>query len=254
MKLETLLLTVLSTAFAGVVSAARMTVIPPDPVQNEPVHIRVIGEPGDQFVEGIVVYERSGAFTTPRNQFRIIPGGSIGSAGGEPIDYTYYLGRLPPGDYGVVLGTASENALASVDFYVAPSTRSRLIGGFNEAVNPLDHSGLWYNPAESGSSVVLFQSPSTRDLGGGIYGYDAARKPIWYTIVPGQWEDAALNIYHSNLYESTGSPIGGSFNPADFGSKKVGTVKLTFIGIDRMRADYTIDGQQTSSNFVRFEF
>jgi hypothetical protein len=233
-------------------AAITITVIPAEPVQNEPVYLRVKSERGDLPNASMFIYELSGVVSLPDNQLRILPGGVTGGAGDEPFDHTFYVGRLPQGDYKVILGNSTP--IAEVTFAVGTSSRARTIGGFDEAASPLDHSGMWYNPVESGSSVLLVQSPRSRDLAGGVYGYDALRKPVWYTITPGVWQDAALNVYRSDLYKSSGSPIGGTFNPADFSSEKVGSVTLTFTGISSMRADFVIDGQQFTSNYVRFSF
>jgi len=185
---------------------------------------------------------------------RIVPGGTIGAGGNEPVDYTFYLGRFPPGNYNIALGSPNNPPIASTTFGVETSTRFRNIGGSQEALNPLDHSGLWYNPAQRGSSVVLFHSPISRDLGGGIYGYDAAKNPIWYTITPGQWQNAALTIYVADVYRSTGSPIGAPGVSSDFTSSKVGTIRLQFVGINELRTELTIDGQVSTATYSRFAF
>jgi hypothetical protein len=50
----------------------------------------------------------------PINQFSIIPAGA-GAEGSEPVDHTFYLGRLPVGSYAVKLG-AGATVLKTLSF------------------------------------------------------------------------------------------------------------------------------------------
>lgn len=254
MKLFNVTMVGMALSIAGVAGAeVRMTVVPSSPVQNEPVYVRITSDAGDAIDTGSFIYERSGAVTVPANQLRIVPNGAAGQPG-LPVDYTYYLGRFPQGSYSLVLGSPNNPPIATATYEVRSSSLLRTIDGREEARNPLDHSGLWYNPAQRGSSVVLFHSPQTRDVAGGIYGYDASKNPVWYTIVPGQWRNAALTEYVADVYRSTGSPIGTPGVPADFTSAKVGTVTLRFVDVNELRAELTIGSQTTQASYSRFEF
>jgi len=254
MKFHLTLAAITACLAAGSATAEiRMEVLPAQPKQNEPVHVRVTSQAGDGLVRAGFEFTRSQLLATPNNRFSIIPAGYTGAGGDEPVDHTFYLGRLPAGSYSVNLGTGSAT-LKSIAFTVESSSRARTFGGAIEAESPDDHSGLWYNPNQTGSSVVLFQSPATRELGGGIYGYAADKSPTWYTVSPGTWLNSSLTIYQADLYRSVGSPIGGPYSAADFTATKVGTAKLTFTGINQLSVEMTINGVTTVNTYSRFAF
>ncbi len=231
-----------------------MTLIPPVPLQNEPVHVRVRSEPGDFLVTGMFIYERSGVGALPTNQFRIVPVGELASPSDSPVDHTFYLGRLPQGSYTVILGNGDLPPITTLEFTVETSVRNRFIGGEREANAPLDHSGLWYKPGETGSSIVLVQSPVSRDLAGGLYGYDEGGNPVWYTLAPAVWLDARLDTARSDVFRSRGSPLGGPYVGSEFQATKIGEVFLHFDGIDKLHVDYEIEGKTGSGDYRRFGF
>ncbi len=231
-----------------------MTLVPAAPVQNEPLHVRIRSEPGDLIFAGMFLYERSSVVALPTNQFRIIPSGEALSPNNSPVDHTFYLGRLPQGSYTVILGYPDSPAFATLEFTVESSFRHRLIGRDLEAQAPLDHSGLWYKPGEAGSSIVLVQSPVTRDLAGGLYGYDENKNPVWYTLAPAAWHDARLDTARSDVFRSRGSPFGEPYVGSEFQTTKVGEIFLHFQGIDALHVDYEIEGKVGSEDYRRFGF
>ncbi len=255
MKTTWLVLLVALTLSATSRAEVTMTLIPASPVQNEPVHVRIRSEPGDVIFAGMFLYERSGVGALPTNQFRIVPSGEALSPNDRPVDHTFYLGRLPQGSYSVILGGDSGTLVVStLEFTVETSVRNRFIGGEREANAPLDHSGLWYKPGETGSSIVLVQSPISRDLAGGLYGYDEDGNPVWYTLAPAVWLDARLDTARSDVFRSRGSPLGEPYVGSEFQTTKIGEIFLHFNGIDALHVDYEIEGKVGSEDYRRFGF
>lgn len=139
-----------------------------------------------------------------------------------------------------------------MQFEVGSSNRARFEG--DEAGSPLDHSGLWWNLDEPGTSIVLEMSPISRELGGGFYAYNPEQAPVWFTIAPGRWVDGDLNDYEAPVLRSSGSGFGQPYDSEAFDSDEVGQIELHFIGIDTLQANYEIEGVERSVTLKRFEF
>ena len=233
----------------------RMQLIPEEPRQNEPVHVRITSEQGDSLDSSSFDYSKSYVFDHGDGVLTIDPTSVTSTPpGGQPIDYTYYLGRFPPGGYRVAVGSGNPafDNHAELGFEVWGGNRGRFDG--EEANNPLDHTGIWWNPEEPGTSIVLNMSPHSRDLGGGFYAYDDDGHPIWYALAPGEWLQSDLNHYRVKVLRSRGSALGQPYEPDAFDNEEVGGIDLHFIDIDTLQADYEIEGVARSATLQRFEF
>lgn len=237
-----------SIAFSAVV----IETVPAEPVDNEPVYLHVAdsGLDDSQFRE-----EYSQVIHGDDGRVRIVAegGGTFLPRPAGPAKF--YLGRLPVGDYTVELVYGGVK-LAEARFSVTSSREWRW-GPDEEAVAP-DHTGIWWNPAESGTSLVLFSSPRSRNLGGGFYLYDTEGKPVWYALVPGEFLNT-MTKFRTALYRSTGSPLGQTYDPDAFNATQVGTIELDYVWDYEQRRDslnvrYTLEGTSGETTLQRLVF
>ena len=103
----------------------------------------------------------------------------------------------------------------------------------------VDISGLWFDPASSGSGVTFQHSFSTTDLTFGTwYLYDQAGKPRWYTMQNAVWNADGRSV-SAELLESrapaSSCPVGAPCPLAATGSSKIGSVKISLTGEDFSR-------------------
>jgi hypothetical protein len=132
---------------------------------------------------------------------------------------------------------------------------------------PQDYQGLWWNPAETGWGVGVF------DQGGGtlsavLFVYGADGKPTWY-VAP-NLSACASNLATSiaigcsgPIYQTTGPWFGGDgFSPSSVGVREVGQFQGFFTGAvpgsDNPRAremtlTYTIDGVTVIKPRLQFQ-
>ncbi|HSW83250.1 MAG TPA: hypothetical protein VLH12_07235 [Usitatibacter sp.] len=112
---------------------------------------------------------------------------------------------------------------------------------------PIDATGLWMNPAESGWGISVFHQGDTLFASLFVYGPDG--QPKWYTA-SGMAGGPAT--YSGALVEATGPYFGASsFDSNAVTRRIVGTMTLA---LDDTSANvtYTVDGTQVSKRVQRF--
>src|SRR5262249_6206180 len=90
---------------------------------------------------------------------------------------------------------------------------------------PVNYTGLWWNPSESGWGVAVTHQFGVMFIA--WYVYDAAGKPVWY-VASNCNLNAAQNGCAGTLYRTTGPAFGSAFNPSQVQVSAAGTVSLSF--------------------------
>src|SRR4029434_3669339 len=88
-----------------------------------------------------------------------------------------------------------------------------------------DFTDIWCAaPAEDGWGVNLIQSQDFIFATFFVYGPAPAKTPIWYA---GNLTRRENGSFSGGLYQTTGTGIGATWNPADHGVTQVGTATFT---------------------------
>lgn len=240
MQLTNIVKYLLLTAIALFWSAAgalTVSVIPGSPRYLEPVYVRLT--PDVFSGENIFAAQVSMNGTDITVQYQAIL--EIGQ-----YYYDVELGRFPAGTYTVQV--QSRSGPLSAQFTVAPAMRSTSHPGNVPAVN---YSDLWWNPSESGWGLSVSHGP-TNVLFAVWFVYDAAGKPAWYTLQPGQWETANIyTTYRGPIYKTSGPYFGGVFDPGQVGEAQVGSGTLSFRDSNNGTFSYVIEGVAGSKTITR---
>jgi hypothetical protein len=110
----------------------------------------------------------------------------------------------------------------------------------------LEYTDVYYNPAESGWGVFLVQSDVTQFLAFFIYATD--NKPTWYTA---QLAGDSTGKYTGQLYATTGSYFGSTWNPGQLTVAPVGTATFTPTDAYRATLTYALTGGPTVTKTVQ---
>jgi hypothetical protein len=112
-------------------------------------------------------------------------------------------------------------------------------------------TGLYSAPGESGSGVTMTHEEPVVFLT--FYIYRADRSPYWLTATLVHQPDVNGSIsFTGDLYETSGPPFGGPFDPATVTYRKVGPVSLLSRDGYTVTLTYTIDGVFISKSYTRF--
>ena len=137
-----------------------------------------------------------------------------------------------------------DQAFASLRPFLQPSSAPP------PSPSPIDYSGAWSNPAQSGWGLVVIRGGS--DLYAMyIYHYDDASTPAWYVSV------GALSgtTYDQPVLSFTGPWFGlGAFNPAAVSSRVSGRMNVNFTSASSLAISFTIDGRTVSTTLGKLAF
>src|SRR5438128_2485452 len=86
---------------------------------------------------------------------------------------------------------------------------------------PRDGTDMWFSPNESGWGLNLIHQGDTMFASLFVYGMDS--QPRWYTASS---LAGGPDVYTGALYETTGDPFSGPFNPNTVTRRQVGTMTL----------------------------
>ena len=113
-----------------------------------------------------------------------------------------------------------------------------------------NYTDLWWNQSESGWGISFTQHSS------GIafvawYTYDDSGSPKWYVA-------SSCRVVGSGctgaLYETTGPPFSGPFNPSQVTVKEVGSITFAFSGESQGTMSFTINGVPGTKQITRQPF
>ena len=156
------------------------------------------------------------------------------------------IGSLPAGTYLVEL-VYNGITLATLPLTVAHNPARSAATYF-----PLvDYTDSWWNESESGWGLFVVQHPSNQVFAGWFV-YDADGKPVWFTMVPGEW--SYYNEFTGPIYRTTGPYFGGTFDPAEVTRTIVGQGTLTFSDRNTGTFAYTVDGVAATKAISRLPY
>jgi hypothetical protein len=114
---------------------------------------------------------------------------------------------------------------------------------------PQQHDGseMWFVPSESGWGLNIFHQGDT--LFAALFVYGTESQPKWYVAS----SLLGNGVYSGPLYEASGPPFPGAFDPASVAVRQVGTMTVELHG-DRAVVDYTVDAVHVTKNVVPFSF
>ena len=112
-------------------------------------------------------------------------------------------------------------------------------------------TGLYSVPGEEGSGLTATHEEPVIFLT--FYIYRADRSAYWLTATVVRGPDVSGSYHYTgDLYETSGPPFGGAFDPKTVTYRKVGTVSLLSRDGYTVTLTYTIDGVFISKNYTRF--
>jgi hypothetical protein len=146
----------------------------------------------------------------------------------------------------------TDNDHASMNYSVGSQTRivSLERQPFPVGTNAplIDHTDLWWNPAESGWGVALTQKFQV--IFAAWYVYGDSGQPLWY-VVPNCPVNAAGNGCTGTLYRTTGPAFGPTFNATAVQPFEAGTATLNFTDANNGTLNYTVNGVTGSKAITR---
>ncbi|MGE4072126.1 MAG: hypothetical protein AB7E72_13225 [Lysobacterales bacterium] len=113
-----------------------------------------------------------------------------------------------------------------------------------------NYQDMWWLPDESGWGLMVLHQGDV--ISAVMFHYRADGKPAWYLLsnAPRGTEE----FFTGTLYEVTGPPLFGLFNPAAVLPRNVGSMTLHFTGINEATLSYTIDGATTMRPIQRISY
>ncbi|QJR14058.1 hypothetical protein [Usitatibacter palustris] len=118
-----------------------------------------------------------------------------------------------------------------------------------------DVSGLWWNPNESGWGITITQQSQT--IFALIYVYGANSQPLWLSAPAVEFvgtNASGAYIFTGALYQTSGPPFAGSFNPGNVVVTQVGTLTLTFSNYNAAQLTYTVNGASVTKNIAPYSW
>lgn len=97
--------------------------------------------------------------------------------------------------------------------------------------------GIFWDPAQPGQAVTLFIDENT--VAGVWYVYDENENPLWVTFIGALADDGTVV---ADLLEFDGPALGDNWNPLQVVPVSVGTVTVTFLDLNSVQFDYTLNG------------
>lgn len=188
----------------------------------------------------------------------IAPGGSVLCPSAPPGTYLYAdLGRFPAGTY--LFDFAQESPDGTAVTYASnvsiTVTDARALK--SAPFVTLNYSGHWWNPAEPGSGLFLWQDEKDNLLAAWFtYGDDG--QPVWYTIQAGSWKGPS---YYEGLLIATSQPgKNNTFLGTTVLAQPIGTAILAFGSItngnshgEEGKFTYTLNGVTKTKVIRRFK-
>jgi len=149
----------------------------------------------------------------------------------NPPRLEFDLGRLPAGNYTLTMNAVdvdtqlSRTLYANVPLVVADARAAK-----QSPYVGFDYSGLWWDPADSGSGLFIWQDandPNDAVLAA-WFTYSVDGKPQWFVFQP-KWETTSITLA-ADLIQTSRKPGPTVPPPNPTSSNVIGTAKLNFFG------------------------
>lgn len=217
-----------------------------------------ISQDGDELFAGFFIYDDSG-----KPQWVVMPGGTWDAthssfsgdvyrpSGSWFADYraSRFAVGSPVGAAKISFADDSSGALdLTLDGRSVHKAISRL--PYAAAIQGA-HAGLWWGGMEE-NGWGLAISQQDRTLFVAWFTYDAQGKNVWYVMPGGAW--TADNVYTGTLYRTQGSGWLEGYEASGFEATPVGTLRLSFSGLDKANMTYAVDGVTGTEILVRQPF
>jgi hypothetical protein len=160
-------------------------------------------------------------------------------------------GTPPDGKYWVVLVLGEYNPTgcpSNADGYcLVDSLYSVSLVRFGANAPAFNYTDMWWTPSESGWGVSLVHHGS-HIVFAAWFTYDENGQPKWY-VSPNC--ELIGDVCTGPLYETTGSPFSGTFDPKAVTVRDVGTLSLSFSGYAAGSMNYTVRGVTRTKTITR---
>lgn len=119
---------------------------------------------------------------------------------------------------------------------------------FASAATPpaVDYTDLWWNPAEPGWGMAVTHEYGVIFLT--WYVYDGTGKPLWYVSSNCTVVGSGCS---GTLYQTSGPPLGPTFDPAAVHATAVGTVVIGFVDANNALLAFTVNGVTSTKVITR---
>ncbi len=171
---------------------------------------------------------------------------------GSPCAAPFSPSQVTRRDVGEMSLNFASSAFANMSFNINGVTRTVAIERFvfaTGAAPPIDYSGLWWNPNESGNGVSITHLADTIFVA--WYAFDPSGKPTWYVLT---CTTAGTNSCSDTLYSASGPLLASTFDTSRVQLKNIGLATVTFSSSGNARIAYLASGQTITKDFVRFVF
>jgi hypothetical protein len=193
-----------------------------------------------------------------------LPDGNTGTSGSctgslyQVTGPTFFGGTFNPSLEQVAaagtLNMAFQNAnSATMNWTVNGQSRSvpiiRQVFASGTTPPAIDYTDLWWNPNESGWGMVMTQQYGVMFFA--WYVYDASGNPVWYVAPNCPLSGSSCT---SDVYGTTGPPLGPTFDPNAVHATKAGTISANFIDANNASITYTVNGVTATKAITRETF
>lgn len=171
---------------------------------------------------------------------------------GIPVFVDMDIGRLPSGSYvidmfGAGASAGQPDSAIVVDIpLVVTDNRTAKTAPYVQ-LNYADH---WWNPAESGWGLFIWQDNLDRVLAA-WFTYGSDNKAEWYTIQSGRWVNPKQ--YDGQLIKTTGPSFAAFVPGSAVQVQVVGTASLYFTAANNCNLTYTLNGVTQTKTITRFK-
>lgn len=221
--------------------------VPNNPVAGQDVILSAVV---DTFpIDGKMAFSRAGKAVAgcesvdvaglPEARYSLIPGEFLATTGIATCTVKGIEAGNHSFDFSYASTNGEHNQSATIVFDVASS-----------GAIP-DHSGMYWNPAESGWGMSVVQH-GDRQMNV-IYGYDDQKAARWYVMPGGTW-NAARTVYTGALYQPTSAPYDVYDAKAFKVNAPLGQAVLTYTATGKLTLAYTINGETASKELTKMSF
>jgi hypothetical protein len=123
---------------------------------------------------------------------------------------------------------------------------------FSASVAAHSLTDTWWVPQESGWGLTAVHENNLLVIT--LYVHDAQHRPRWYTAALQRYGNTASGDpeFTGSLYETSGSAIGGPWNPGDVDRRPVGTASFRARPLGRAELEYSVDHIAVVKQIERF--